>query len=120
MKKTHGAEIQTTTGLWSVEHSPEDVEKIMKVLEELDDWRLAAIHHVCVSAKSLLLSMYFVLGDLSIDDAYNAARVEEDFQMREWGQVRGPYGHDIDIAFMKMKLAATRCYMNFLEFPEEK
>ena len=42
-----------------------------------------------------------------------AARVEEDFQIDEWGLVEG--GHDIDAADIKVRLTAPRVMMNLLK-----
>ena len=50
---------------------------------------------------------------LKVHDAIEAARVEETYQMEEWGLVEG--GHDIDIADMKVRIAGPAMFLRLLQ-----
>ena len=52
-------------------------------------------------------------GQLKVHDAIEAARLEEDYQMEEWGLVEG--GHDIDIADMKVRIAGPAMFLRLLQ-----
>lgn len=52
-------------------------------------------------------------GHLGIHDAIIAARLEETFQMDEWGLVEG--GHDIDIADMQVRIAGPTVFVRLLQ-----
>ena len=57
-------------------------------------------------------SNLFLQGQLTVHDAIDAARLEESFQMEEWGLVEG--GHDIDIADMKVRIAGPAMFLRLL------
>lgn len=52
-------------------------------------------------------------GHLGVHDAITAARLEETFQMDEWGLVEG--GHDIDIADMQVRIAGPTVFLRLLQ-----
>lgn len=51
-------------------------------------------------------------GQLKVKDAVAAARLEEEWQMQEWGLVEG--GHDIDIADINVRVAAPALFLQHL------
>ena len=51
-------------------------------------------------------------GYLTVEQAIRGARVEEDFQIEEWGLVEG--GHDIDIADAKARVVAPAVFIRLL------
>ena len=86
------------------------VEEAEAWVNSLDAWRLIAMQAVTVEAKSFLVGMAVVRGcdlDHRIDEsipsppyveagaeAVEASRVEEEFNIEQWGLVEG--GHDYD------------------------
>ena len=71
-------------------------------------------HAVCFGMGILGLTLLICLqGHLGIHDAINAARLEESFQMDEWGLVEG--GHDIDIADMQVRVAGPTVFLRLLQ-----
>ena len=48
--------------------------------------------------------------------AIAAARLEETYQMDEWGLVEG--GHDIDIADMQVRIAGPTVFLRLLQAPQ--
>ena len=57
--------------------------------------------------------VFCLQGYLTVDQAIVGARVEESFQIEEWGLVEG--GHDIDIADTKARVAAPAVFMRLLK-----
>lgn len=78
----------------------------------LNKWQLAAAEQLAACCKSVLLGLATMHGQLSIDGALKAARVEEDLQIEEWGLVEG--GHDIDIADLRVRVAAPSIFVRLL------
>jgi chaperone required for assembly of F1-ATPase len=49
-------------------------------------WRLGATHSVMTLTGSALLALALAHGAISVDDAWKAAHVDEDWQMEQWGR----------------------------------
>jgi ATP synthase F1 complex assembly factor 2 len=79
----------------------------------LDRWHLAAAEQLAASCKSVLLGLAATAQALDIGQVLAAARLEEDHQMEQWGLVEG--GHDIDIADMRVRVAAPCLFVRLLQ-----
>lgn len=84
-------------------------------LAALDTWQLAAAEQLASSCKSVLIGLAAMRGRLGIAATVEAARVEEDHQIEEWGLVEG--GHDIDIADLHVRVAAPSLFVRMLHQP---
>lgn len=51
-----------------------------------DPWRLGAIHSVMTLTGSALLALALAHGAISVEEAWTAAHVDEDWQMEQWGR----------------------------------
>ncbi len=51
-----------------------------------DPWRLGALHAATTLLGSALLALALAYGKLSVDEAWQAAHVDEDWNMEEWGR----------------------------------
>ncbi len=51
-----------------------------------DIWRLGAAHSVMTLTGSALLALALAHDAVSPDEAWNAAHVDEDWQMEQWGR----------------------------------
>ena len=74
-------------------------------LENLDDWALTVFEELARATKSIVLALHLWEGDLDVPGAMEAARLEEDVQVEEWGFVQG--GHDIEAADLRARLTAA-------------
>lgn len=54
-------------------------------------------------------------GRINVAEAVAAARVEEDFQLEDWGMVEA--GHDLDIADTKSRIGAPAVFARLLAQP---
>jgi hypothetical protein len=73
-------------------------------LSGLDCWYLAAVEQLTYSGKSLLLALALTHGKLGLMEGLSAARLEELFQLEEWGEVEA--GHDLDAVDVGSRVAA--------------
>jgi len=96
-------------------HPPELVGEIDKYLRSLNAWELICLQTITMEAKSLLVGIS-VLKSISEDhgngcfkgnvkDFIMAARVEEEFQIENWGLVEG--GHDYDRLNCSIQMTAA-------------
>jgi chaperone required for assembly of F1-ATPase len=51
-----------------------------------EPWRLGAAHAITTLTGSALLALALLHGHLSVDDAWGAAHVDEDWNMEQWGR----------------------------------
>jgi chaperone required for assembly of F1-ATPase len=51
-----------------------------------DPWRLGAVHTVTTLTGSALIALKLAAGDLSLDEAWTAANVDEDWNIELWGR----------------------------------
>jgi ATP synthase F1 complex assembly factor 2 len=61
---------------------------------------------------TVLTGLALIRGVIDVEQARAAARVEEDFQIEEWGLVEG--GHDVDLADIRIRLSSPRVMINLL------
>jgi len=71
-----------------------------------DPWRLGAIHAVTTLTGSALLAIALARGGLSVDAAWAAAHVDEDWNMELWGRDQLALEHRT-ARFAEMQTAAT-------------
>jgi hypothetical protein len=56
-------------------------------------------------------------GVLTLPRAFEASRVEEQYNLRKYGHVSGMYGHDVDIEYNRQQLSTYFTYLNLLRMP---
>ncbi|CAM6100972.1 unnamed protein product [Calypogeia fissa] len=92
---------------------PEDVVRgLEKCLRGLNDWELAAIDSLAGSARSIVVALAIARNKLTIEEAIEVIRVEENHQVDDWGYVEG--GHDIDEADIRVRIAAASVFLRLL------
>eukprot|EP00897_Mesotaenium_endlicherianum_P001652 jgi/Mesen1/1514/ME000132S00459 len=106
------APLLATSSLLPPDQSEEAVAHMRQVLSSSDDWELAAIDSLAGSARSVILGLAVAKGRLPIGDAVCLIRLEEDHQVEDWGFVEG--GHDIDIADLRVRVAAPSVFLRLL------
>ena len=80
----------------------------------LDAWHLMALHSMAAEAKSFFIAAGLLLNsqNWSVASAMEAARVEEEFNIANWGLVEG--GHDYDRLNCSVQLHAAVVLKDFL------
>lgn len=84
--ETHGARFAVSDGLMPVAQPAEATARIAAALEPLDAFRLTALHVMTTLMGSALLALAVLEGHLSHETAWDAAHVDEDWQIAEWGE----------------------------------
>jgi chaperone required for assembly of F1-ATPase len=85
-KRDLGAPLALAEGVMHVEQPQSSLDRIRKQLLAFDAWSLAALHVMTGLSGSALLALAVALGRLSTEAAWNAAHVDEDWQISQWGE----------------------------------
>ncbi|KAL1564259.1 ATP synthase mitochondrial F1 complex assembly factor 2-like isoform X1 [Salvia divinorum] len=85
------------------------VKAFENILKKTDDYELAAIDAIAAAAHSLIIAVGMFHGKLSIDQAIELIRLEEDLQVGRWGLVEG--GHDLDIADLRVQISSAAVFL---------
>jgi len=75
-------------------HSSQILDGATSFVKGLDSWQLTALQSVTAASKSFLIGASVVSNGIPSESALKASRVEEEFQIENWGLVEG--GHDYD------------------------
>lgn len=94
-------------------HPPELLEKATEWTQSLDAWHLVALSSICSQAKSFFVAWAMLqpgspMGE--IQQATDASRVEEEFQISNWGLVEG--GHDYDRLNCSIQLNSAKFFVD--------
>jgi len=79
---------------------------------------LAAAEQLAACCKSVCIALAAIRGHLGTKDVLKVARIEEDYQIEQWGLVEG--GHDIDIADFHVRVAAPLVFMRLIKNHSKK
>jgi chaperone required for assembly of F1-ATPase len=80
-----GARFQPVEGI-THRAQPEQALKAAEAAIPDDPWRLGAVHSVTTLTGSALLALALASGRLSVKEAWDAANVDEDWNMEQWGR----------------------------------
>ena len=83
----------------------------MPLIRTVDNYVLFSLYTVAQQAKSTAIALSFLLkNDISIHDAVNIARVDENYQAKHFGRVEG--AHDYDEAASLTAFATAKNVIN--------
>ncbi len=83
--ETLGARFQPTEGITHLAQQEEALKAAEAAVPD-DPWRLGAVHSVTTLTGSALLALALVNGRLSVEEIWDAANVDEDWNMEQWGR----------------------------------
>ena len=81
-----GASLRTAAGVMPVQQAPQDLARLRQAVEAMDDFALSAFHDLVALSVSLVLALAVTEGHLSAEEAWRLSRLDEDFQIEEWGE----------------------------------
>jgi len=84
-RDAHGARFVLIEGVMFVAQ-PENAVAAFRAVIPSDPWRLGAVHLITTVTGSALIALAVAAGDLGVDDAWAAAHVDEDWNMKLWGR----------------------------------
>ncbi|MBM3483039.1 MAG: ATPase [Alphaproteobacteria bacterium] len=85
LNATHGAMLAVTRGISPVEQPPEAVTALRGAAEQLDAFRLTALHLAAGASGSLVIGLAVLAGRLDGEAAFQASQIDEAFQIEQWG-----------------------------------
>jgi len=115
LREQHGIELKLARGIEMEEQPPESMEKMARLLSLQNNWVLAALDSIATLSNSLVVAWNLYADNIDLEQAYEAARCDENYQIRQYGELRGQYGHGVDIEYAKQQIAAARTFLNMLE-----
>jgi len=80
-----GARFATAHGIVHVMQSPEALNAARAAIPS-DPWRLGAVHLITTLTGSALIALAFAAGAISLEEAWAAAHVDEDWNLEQWGR----------------------------------
>lgn len=81
-----GAPFVQTQGIAHVPQPAASLDKVRRALEGFDAFGLAALHVMTTLTGSALLALAVALGQITPEAAWEAAHVDEDWQIAQWGE----------------------------------
>jgi chaperone required for assembly of F1-ATPase len=85
-KSALGVRLVLAQGVMPVRQGRDALDHIASAIADLDAFRLAALHMMTTLMGSALLALAVLNGQCSPAAAWDAAHVDEDWQIRQWGQ----------------------------------
>lgn len=86
VREQHGLDFITTTSIAHIDQDEVLLEKLRKILGKLDSFRLTAFHNVTGLCSSVCIGLNVLGNNISIEQAWAAAQLDEDFQIEKWGE----------------------------------
>eukprot|EP01138_Halocafeteria_seosinensis_P000903 gb/GECG01000926.1/.p1 GENE.gb/GECG01000926.1/~~gb/GECG01000926.1/.p1 ORF type:complete len:534 (+),score=75.00 gb/GECG01000926.1/:1-1602(+) len=111
-QSTFGVQLGTTEGFADVRHPTEAYEIIEDVVDAADPYLRAALSSAVGCVHSTVIAMAFIYGHISVDQAFEASRVEEEYQIEIYGFVED--GHDNSRAHTRLQLASIASLLRML------
>lgn len=75
-----------TTGIVAVDQPAASLAALRAAVAAHDDTALAALHDLTAFSGSLILALAVSDGHMTAEDAWSASRVDEDWQIEQWGE----------------------------------
>lgn len=84
--QTYGAALKVTTGILPVDQPADHLARLEAEVAALDPFALAALHDLVGITGSLVLGLAVARGRLSAEEAWALSRLDEDWQIAQWGE----------------------------------
>ena len=85
-KSALGAPLVLSEGVVHVAQPQSSIDRLKEALDGRDTFSLAALHVMTALTGSALLALAVALGQMSPEEAWDAAHVDEDWQIGQWGE----------------------------------
>jgi hypothetical protein len=111
-RETYGPELATIEGFADASHPPLAYVAVEDFVDNSDHFLRASFAALLGCTKSATISLALLYGHVSLDQALEASRVEEQFQIEENGFVED--GHDTQFVQTRVKAAAAAALIRLL------
>jgi len=82
----YGARLEVTIGISPIRQTPAALAALERAVDGYDAMKLAALHLATTACGSLILGLALLERELSPEDAFGAAQLDESFQIERWGE----------------------------------
>ncbi|SEQ37082.1 Chaperone required for the assembly of the F1-ATPase [Loktanella sp. DSM 29012] len=79
------APLHVTAGIMPIEQPAESLQRLHDRVAAFDAWELTGFHDLVQLSGSLVLALAVAAGKLTPDEAWTLSRIDEDFQISQWG-----------------------------------
>ncbi|MCF4167107.1 ATPase [Zavarzinia compransoris] len=86
VRRRFDTELAVTAGLMPVAQPETVVPRMAAVLDHRSDADLAALHTMVGILGSLVLALAVAEGEMALEDAWKASRIDDDYQIEQWGE----------------------------------
>ncbi len=80
------APLRVTAGVMHVEQPAASLATLHELVGRMTPFQLAAFHDLVAMSGSLVLALALVRGRITVDDAWRLSRIDEDWQISQWGE----------------------------------
>jgi len=85
---------------------------IQWALFSMDEFELSGLNFAAQTTKSLIIPLALFYRHINLSDAIAASRLEEEFQIEQYGEVEGH--HDLDKVDVDVRLASASLFLHLL------
>ena len=85
MHENHSVDLKLTAGIIFQEQDLEQLLKIRKLIEKIESFALMAFYGMTTVCGSVTIGFNLFEGHISIDEAWEAGHLDENFQVSQWG-----------------------------------
>ena len=86
LRNNHGIKFKITTGVMFIEQDATELEKFREIIKRIDDYELTAYYAMTTVTGSITIGLNLFENNLTIDEAWNAGHLDENFQVSQWGE----------------------------------
>lgn len=86
MAARFGARLCVTAGVMPLDQAEEDLAALRAAVAAHDAFALAGLHQATILTGSVVLALALAEDRLTLDQTWTAARIDEDFQIAQWGE----------------------------------
>ncbi|MBL4800649.1 MAG: hypothetical protein JKY45_02075 [Emcibacter sp.] len=83
--ENHGMMLKVTTGILHVGQDAGEIAKLEKFLRAMGSFHLAAFYNITTICGSVSVALNVLGGNLTTDQAWAAAQLDENYQIEQWG-----------------------------------
>lgn len=85
MRERHTVELKLTAGIIFQEQDPDQILKIRKLIENIENFPLMAFYGMTTVCGSVTIGVNLFEGHISTEEAWEAGHLDENFQVSKWG-----------------------------------
>ena len=109
LEQRHNMKLLISSDLMPRKQPQETINTIEHIMKSLNSWHFAVLTCVATTAKSVLIGIAMLDGQLDGQTATQTARLETLSQTQLWGTMRD--SHDLDEAYIKTLLTSARLFL---------